>query len=248
MHAKRERWLAVAVVGGVLVLSMVGCGQRGQVGVPGAAAYEGLGELPEKLSENGTTIIVGDPKAPMTVHLYEDPRCPVVEEFEVYGGASVLRELTQLRGVKTEYTFASFRDDRMGGDGSKRAVNALRAALDAGKFAEYHDVLFQHQPQAEADGYTTDYLLELAGKVDGLRSPAFDSAVKTMKYRAFVTRSEETYEKADGPDALGPGTPTAVINGRQVPEAIYWVLFDKQEFTRLLVEIEHDPRQWQIGL
>ncbi|WP_351234293.1 thioredoxin domain-containing protein [Streptomyces sp. NPDC002133] len=227
---------------------MTGCGQAGQVEVPGAAAYAGIEELPEKLSENGTTIIVGDPKAPMTVHLYEDPRCPVVEEFEAYGGASVLRELTELGRVKTEYTFASFRDDRMGGGGSKRAVNALRAALEAGKFAEYHDVLFQHQPEAEVDGYTTEYLLELAGKVDGLRSPAFDTAVKTMKYRAFVTQSEETYENADGPDPLGPGTPTAVINGRQVPETLYWVLFDRQEFTRLLVEIEHDPGQWQIGL
>ncbi|WP_420716615.1 thioredoxin domain-containing protein [Streptomyces sp. H27-H1] len=83
------------------------------------------------------TIVVGDPAAATTVQLYEDPRCPVVEEFEATG-APALREMTLRRKTKTEYTLASFRDDRVGGDGSKRAVDALRAALDAGKFTEYH--------------------------------------------------------------------------------------------------------------
>ncbi|WP_351234443.1 hypothetical protein [Streptomyces sp. NPDC002133] len=109
-------------------------------------------------------------------------------------------------------------------------------------------MLLRHQPEAEVDGYTTAYLLKLAGKVDGLRSPAFDAAVETMKYRDFVTRSEKAYELADGPDATGPGTPTAVINGTQVPPMMFDVLFDNQEFTRLLVKIEHDPQDlWETG-
>lgn len=101
-----------------------------------------------------------------------------------------MRKATLARDAVTEYTLGSFLDDRVGGSGSKKAVNALRAALEAGKFAEYHEVLYAHQPEEAVDGFTDAYLLELAGQVDGLRGPAFDSAVKSMKYRAFVTASE----------------------------------------------------------
>ncbi|WP_455356894.1 thioredoxin domain-containing protein [Streptomyces sp. SYSU K217416] len=240
------RRLAAAVVTGVLGLSLAGCGKAAVSSEP-VAAYAGLDELPEKLGADGTSITVGDPEAPVTVRLYEDPRCPVVEEFELTGGASVLRAMTERREVKTEYTFASFRDDRLGGSGSKRAVNALRAALEEDKFAEYHAVLFRHQPEGALDGYTTAFLLELAGKVEGLRSPAFDSAVTTMQYRTFVTESEKAYEQAGGEDPRGPGTPTAVINGKQLPEDSFWLLFDKPLFELLLTDIQRRPWEWASG-
>ncbi|WP_255311989.1 thioredoxin domain-containing protein [Streptomyces sp. PTY087I2] len=176
-------------------------------GTPAPPAYAGVEELPEELAADGTTIVVGDPAAATTVRLYEDPRCPFVEEFEATG-APALREMTLLREVKTEYTLASFRDDRVGGDGSKRAVNALRAALDAGKFTEYHAVIFENMTVNElAGGYTTASLLKLADQVEGLRSETFDSAVTTMKYKDFVTASQKTYETAGGDDPRGPGTP-----------------------------------------
>jgi protein-disulfide isomerase len=155
--------------------------------------------------------------------------------------------MTLSREVKTEYTLASFRDDRLGGDGSKRAVNALRAALDAGKFTEYHAVLIQHQTEAElAGGYTTGYLLELADQVPGLRSKTFDSAVTKMKYRTFVTRSQKVYEKANGSadDPLGPGTPTVVINGKRIPEEEAGVIFEKEWFEDLLEGIQYQPLMW----
>jgi hypothetical protein len=177
-------------------LSLTGCGERGAP--QSHAAYAALEELPEKLNADGTTFTAGDPDAPITVHLYEDPRCPFCEEFELTGGGPALRAMTEQRKVKTEYTLASFLDDRMGGSASKKAVNALRAALEEGKFAEYHAVLYKHQPDEAVDGYTDAFLPELAGKVEGLRSPAFDSAVRTMKYRSFVTESEEAYGAPEG--------------------------------------------------
>ncbi|WP_326586726.1 thioredoxin domain-containing protein [Streptomyces sp. NBC_01294] len=179
-------------------------------------------------------VVVGDPAAATTVRLYEDPRCPVVEEFEATG-APALREMTLRREAKTEYTLASFRDDRVGGDGSKRAVNALRAALDAGKFTEYHAVLFENMAENElAGGYTTASLLELADQVEGLRSDTFDSAVATMKHKDFVTASEKTYEAAGGDDPRGPGTPTVAINGTQIKGGLYDWLFEKETFHLLL--------------
>ncbi|MET9438069.1 thioredoxin domain-containing protein [Streptomyces sp. NPDC006551] len=227
---------------------MTGCAPRERstddsgAGAPLPAAYTGVEELPEELASDGTTIVVGDPAAATTVRLYEDPRCPVVEEFEATG-APALREMTLRREAKTEYTLASFRDDRVGGDGSKRAVNALRAALDAGKFTEYHAVLFENMAENElAGGYTTASLPELAGHVERLRSETFDSAVATMKYKDFVTASQKTYEAAGGDDPRGPGTPTVAINGAQITGGLYDWLFEKESFDQLLDSAHDEPQ------
>ncbi|WP_237518585.1 thioredoxin domain-containing protein, partial [Streptomyces sp. SID5910] len=58
---------------------MAGCGQQAAKAAPDFAGAE---ELPEKLGKDGATVLVGDPDASTTVQLYEDPRCPVCEEFE----------------------------------------------------------------------------------------------------------------------------------------------------------------------
>ncbi|AWZ08687.1 MULTISPECIES: thioredoxin domain-containing protein [unclassified Streptomyces] len=235
------RGLAVAsAVAAIAVVLTAGCAQTAQstdaksASTPRPVSYAAVGELPETLAADGTTIVVGDPAAATTVRLYEDPRCPYVDEFEA-GGAPVLRAMTLRREAKTEYTFASFRDDRVGGDGSKRAVNALRAALDAGLFTEYHTVLMENMAKSErAGGYTTNSLLYLADQVPSLRSEAFDSAVATMKYNDFVMASEKAYEAAGGDDPRGPGTPTVVINGTQITGARYAWLFEERSFGQLL--------------
>ncbi|MER7211289.1 thioredoxin domain-containing protein [Streptosporangium sp. NPDC000239] len=194
-----------------------------------------MSEVPQKLEKDGTTVSIGDPNATVTVHLYEDPRCPVCEEFELTGGGPVLRNWVLQRKAKAEYTLASFLDDRLGGNGSKRAVNALRAALEVGKFAEYHAVLYAHQPDELNDGFTEARLLELASLVDGLRSPSFDTAVKGMRHQDFITRSQQQYQQAGTYEGRpGPGTPAVDINGRRVPDEDFEAIFDEEGFASLL--------------
>ncbi len=190
-------WRAVlSVCCAVLVMSgAAACGDAAEAGKDEPGARPAAGPLTETLDADGTTIHVGRKLAAGTMHVYEDPRCPVCKEFEDSGGARVLRENTENGFVRTDYTLASFLDDRLGGGGSKRAVNALRAALEEGHFAAYHDVLYAHQPEESVDGFTTERLLALASKVKGLRGPAFDKAVRTMRYADFVAASEAAYER-----------------------------------------------------
>ena len=217
MRAARAMTALAAVM--LLGLSVTACGSRANE-VEGPM-YASRDDLPERLAPDGTTTVVGDRKA-MPVRLYEDMRCPVCEEFEVRGASSDLLEMTLRRQVRTEYVLASFLDDRVGGSGSKKAANALRAALEEGKFVEYHALLFENQPEEVVDGYTDTFLLDMASLVDGLRGPAFDSAVREMKYADFVTASEQAYEKAGN-----RGTPSMDINGRPLPEHQSGVLFEK---------------------
>ena len=241
--AASRRTTAVAVAGmAVLGMSLVaGCGQS--YGDP--EPYDTLAQVPEKLAVSGTTITVGDPTAEVTVHMYEDMRCPVCEEFETTGAGPELQKAVLRREVKAEYTLASFLDDKLGGSGSKKAANALRAALDVGRFAEYHEVLYANQPEEAVDGFTDARLLQLAAQVDGLRTPAFESALKTMKYRSFVTASEHAYEAVGTEPGKGPGTPTAVINDVRVPEEISGVLYEGKLFGELLQAIRDRPGEWQ---
>lgn len=248
--------LVTAVVVGVIGTAAVGCGASLQARRPAAAersavsgvteqpqaaepaGYAGLDEVPERLAPDGTTIVVGDPQAKITVHLFEDARCPVCQEFEVDGAGPTLTEWTVRRGVKVEYTMASFLDGRLGGHGSRKAVNALRAALEEGKFAEYHAVLYRYQPPEEEDGFTDARLLELAGRVEGLRTPAFEAAVRTMKYQDFVDASEKVFARAGHYNGHeGPGTPTAEINGMRVPAEYNGLLFDKRIMNDVLTRV-----------
>ncbi|WUC97559.1 DsbA family protein [Streptomyces sp. NBC_00525] len=245
---KIRRPLSAAVVAGLVGVGAACApgGDRTGEDDPVAArtvTYQSPEDLPERRSADGTTIEVGNPEAGSTVQVYEDPRCPVVEEFE-QTGATALHGLLLEGKVKAKYTFASFKDDRLGGDGSKRAVNALRAALEKGMFVEYHAVLFANQVAVESSGgFTTARLLKLAGEVPGLRDDAFDQAVKTMKYRSFVIASQRAYEHT-GDDPIGPGTPTVIVNGHNIDGGLFAVNFDAKLFGLLVRDLHARPGAW----
>ncbi|MFF4652357.1 DsbA family protein [Streptomyces sp. NPDC001380] len=183
----------------------------------------------ERVEADGATITVGAPFAPLTVRLYEDPRCPYCGQFERTGGGPQLAAMLKDGRVRVQYVMASFLDGRLGGEGSHRAVNALRAAAERGRFAEYHALLYAHQPEESEDGFTDAYLLELAGQVDGLRSPSFDAEVKGMRHRGFVAAAQAAYEEAGA-----PGTPTMEIAGARLPDAVRGALYDRDTFARLM--------------
>ena len=239
------RRLTAAVLTGVLGAALVSCGSRHPIAADGDGQqakgktdYPRLADAPEQVESDGTTILVGDPKAPVTVRLYEDPRCPYCREFETTGGGPVLTKWVLRHKVKVEYTMASFLDPRLGGNGSKKAVNALRAAVASGKFAEYHAVLYQNQPSEEVDGFTNARLLELAGKVAGLRSPSFDTAVTSMKYQDFVDSAEKVFAAAGHYNGHeGPGTPTAEIDGYRIPVEYSGLLYKPDLFDQYLTKV-----------
>lgn len=185
-----------------------------------------LAELHARV-EGDDVIVVGDAKAPHTVKVYEDPRCPYCKKFE-QGGAGALTGPVQDGDVKVEYVIASFLDENLNGHGSVKAANALRASVAAGKFPVYHSAVFANQPADETtDAFTDDFLLKIAGTVGGLRSSAFDGAVRDMEYRDFVDAAMKKF-RADGIE----GTPTVYVDGEKVtPEK---AMYDEDAFGKVL--------------
>ncbi|MEG8276053.1 DsbA family protein [Streptomyces sp. AHA2] len=161
--------------------------------------------------KDGLAIQVGKDGAKSTLTVWEDFRCPACKSFEtVY--RPVIHELTGAGRLKVEYHLVTLIDGNMRGTGSRNAANAAACAQDAGKFAAYHDVLFDNQPQEVDDAYADNgKLIELAGKVDGLDTPAFRKCVEDGTHNSWVAKSHQAFDKGGF-----SGTPTVLLDGRNI--------------------------------
>ncbi|MGW2820692.1 thioredoxin domain-containing protein [Streptomyces sp. NPDC001443] len=164
--------------------------------------------------KDGTVITYGKAGAPVTVSVYEDMRCPYCAGFERDLGAT-LTSLADSGKVKVEFHMATFLDKRLEGKGSRTALGALGAALNESPalFKQFHTALYAAQPREE----TTDTfgssaeLLKIADKVPGLRTHAFNKAVKEGTYLAWADKVGETFYDSDV-----TGTPAVKADGRDI--------------------------------
>lgn len=206
--------LVVALAAGVgVALSETGGSGKKDTAVAAAATERPLKVPAAATGAGGTVVVYGDANAKNTLSIYEDPRCPYCAMFEQADAATV-RKLADEGRFKVEYHFGTFLDGNLGGSGSKRALNALGAAAEQGqaKFADFHKVLYDNHPDERDDAYaSTDHLLELAGKVDGLRTPAFDKAVRDLTYMPWVKQVSDAFDKSGV-----QGTPTVLLNGKKI--------------------------------
>lgn len=211
---KRRRTLVVsAAVVGVLGLVAVAGLVVAQAGKDKADSAGGPVSAPSGLTgKDDLAIPVGATDAPSTLTVWEDFRCPACAQFE-NGFRSTIQELEKAGELKVDYHLATIIDGNMGGSGSLRAANAAACAQDAGKFAPYHDVLYQNQPAETDDAFAKNsHLLELAGKVDGLESaPGFRECVDDGKHDDWVNKSAEAFRTGGF-----SGTPTVLLNGQSV--------------------------------
>ncbi|MGV9427727.1 DsbA family protein [Streptomyces sp. NPDC003656] len=161
--------------------------------------------------KDSLAIPVGKDGAQSTLTVWEDFRCPACQAFETRY-RPVLHELTDAGKLRVDYHLVRLIDGNLGGSGSLRAANAAACAQDAGKFRDYHDVLYANQPEESDDAFASDdKLIQLAGKVKGLDTPAFRSCVKDGTHNSWVNRSHKAFEAGK----FG-GTPTVLFDGKNI--------------------------------
>ena len=161
--------------------------------------------------KDSLAIPVGKDGARTTLTVWEDFRCPACQTFETTYRPT-LHELTDSGQLKVEYHLVRLIDGNLGGTGSLRAGNAAACAQDAGKFRDYHDVLYENQPQETDDAFSNNAkLIELAGKVSGLDTAAFRTCVNDGTHDSWVDKSNAAF-RAGG----FTGTPTVLLNGKNI--------------------------------
>ncbi|MFI7388779.1 DsbA family protein [Streptomyces sp. NPDC049813] len=208
---KRRRTLivgaaVVCVLGLAAVIGVVAANSGDDSsGSTSAAAPKGAA------GKDGLAIPVGKDSAKSTLTVWEDFRCPACKSFED-GFRSTIHELTDAGQLKAEYHTVTLIDSNMGGSGSLRAGNAAACAQDAGKFTEYHDVLYENQPKETEDTFSDNgKLIDLAGKVDGLVTDSFKSCVNDGKHDGWIAKSYKAFQ-----DAGHKGTPTVLLDGKNL--------------------------------
>ncbi|MEU9474987.1 thioredoxin domain-containing protein [Streptomyces sp. NPDC048191] len=161
--------------------------------------------------KDSLAIPVGKDNAKATLTVWEDVRCPACQAFEV-AYRPTLHELVDSGKLRIEYHLIRLIDGNLGGTGSLRGANAAACAQDAGKFRDYHDVLYANQPKESDDAYADNAkLIELAGKVGGLDTPAFQKCVKDGTHDSWVDKAHKAFQTS-GFDS----TPTVLLNGKDI--------------------------------
>src|SRR5690349_19107588 len=140
--AERRRrvtvWTSVGVVAVLLIAGLVGWGVV-------ARQDNSTASTPSAAVDEGTAFAVGS--GPVTVDIYEDFMCPICHEFEKQTGPTIAQMVTDKK-VTVRYHPVSILDRVSNGTKySTRAAGAAAAAAVDGKFLEYHNVLFDNQPE-----------------------------------------------------------------------------------------------------
>lgn len=225
---RRKRQMLTAGIAVVVIGAIVGIG----VGVKSSSADSSTAAFvaptgavidPEVNAQthtnDPTAILYGSADARVTMTVYEDVRCPFCDIFEV-GTNSVYKKYVDAGEIKIMFHEVKLIDvnDQSAGEeasGSRNGGSALACAQNAGLFDDYHDVLFDNQPEETTDPWSDpSALITLAKQVPGLDTPTFESCVKNVAYGGFVDQNWTDFNTLKF-----QGTPTVEIDGSALTDA-----------------------------
>jgi protein-disulfide isomerase len=210
---KRDQRILMAVIlGFVLVVVAAGIGFQAwrTSRSPSVAPSSSAPASPVTIT-NGQPIVLGPSQGTATITLYEDFHCPHCAEFEEQFGP-VITQAQQSGAARVELYPMAFIDD-----GSVAAANAMGCAAEAGFGQNYYLGLFANHTLQWSD----EQLIELAAKVGGSPTAAFQTCVTSKAHASWVSSIGAVAER-NGVTV----TPTMLINGEPVdlteltPEAL----------------------------
>lgn len=156
-----------------------------------------------------TALAYGPASAPHTLTIFEDFRCPYCKALET-GSASVYKDFAAAGSLRVLFHPVTLIDANDGGSGSLEAGSAAVCAAAAGKFDEYHDLLFAGQPSESQDSYSSAAtLIGLARQIPGLDTPTFESCVNAKTYQGLVQQNWKDFNTLKV-----AGTPTLMLDGK----------------------------------
>jgi protein-disulfide isomerase len=158
---------------------------------------------------DGYAVVVGAADAPLTMKFYEDPQCPVCQQFEAAVGPQVEQAIADGK-VKVEYHIVSFLDDRSPNAFSSRAANAMYAVADVAgpeAFAAFHQLVYDNQPPEGTEGPEDDQLVAWAVEA-GAEEDAVRPQIEDKVYEQFISNATDQMSQ-DGVN----GTPGVFIDG-----------------------------------
>lgn len=157
-------------------------------------------------------VILGDPKAPVTIVEFGDYQCPFCGRFFSQVEPRIREEY-----IKTGKAKMVYRDFAFLGPESQDAALASQCAAEQGKFWAYHDKLFETEiaDGVERNGNLSSVFLKSLASQLGLDVKKFDSCLDSKKYKDEIQKDYD-----DAVTAGVRGTPTTFINGKLASGAV----------------------------
>jgi protein-disulfide isomerase len=202
--------LAAVVIVAVLVLINSGGGKKGglQTGTKATATQVAVNQLLAGIPQSG--VVLGNPKAPVTMTYYGDYQCPVCQAFTVQGGFPQLVS-NDVRNGKVKVVYAAFCTATCNGPNPRVFPTQQVAGLAAGKqnkFWQYTELFYRQQGQENTNYVTEHYLQGLAKQIPSLNLTTWQTDRNDPSLTSQVN-SEQSKAKSLGVS----GTPTLVFQG-----------------------------------
>lgn len=156
-------------------------------------------------------VVLGDPKAPVTLVEFGDYQCPFCKRMFDQTEKQLREEYIETGKVKMVYR--DFPLDSIH-PYARSAAEAAECARDQEQYWTYHDALFDRQSEIP----TLDFAV-LAGEL-GLNTGKFKECYDSKKYAKEV---EKDYQ--DGLKAGVSGTPATFVNGKLISGAQPYSVF-----------------------
>lgn len=189
--------IGVVIVGAVL-LALLLLSQGNDAGAPIKTVETGT---PQELRDGRS---LGSADAPVKLLVFEDPQCPVCGRF-----TREIEPLLVASYVKDGTVQLTYKDMVFIGKESQDAAVGMRAAEQlAGKFWDFHDIVYENQDGENQGAFSRERLGQMAETI-GLDKAAFLALLDDPALIAAMN-AEVAEAQAQGINQ----TPTLVINGQ----------------------------------
>lgn len=167
---------------------------------------------------SGNNSVQGNESAKVTVVEFADFRCPFCKQWYTETGKNLMKDYIDTGKVKFAYRNYAFL-----GEASTLAANASACANEQSMFWNFHDYLFDQQPdEPDTSMYTVENLAQIAGTL-GMDPEQFTGCLSEKKYAKDVAK-----DLSDGQSVGVQGTPTIFVNGVAVVGAVPYAELKKE--------------------
>ncbi|MBX3312536.1 MAG: thioredoxin domain-containing protein [Microbacteriaceae bacterium] len=174
------------------------------------------------------TPITADPEGPVLLQVWVDYMCPWCGIFESTNRAQIA-EWVEKGAVKVVFYPVSILDTAS--QGSKYSTRAANAAVAVAtyspdQFWDFHNLLFEKQPDEATRGLSNDEIKDLAQLAKVENFDKISEAIDTLEFEYWISNQSKELNKYNPrimgddavvipgtTDAYFIGTPTVVING-----------------------------------
>ena len=216
-YARNRRMTVYGSTFGIVLLAVVLAIVVNQAMVPSAPPLAPTAAVSDTTggvaSADAMAIPIGEASAPVKLTVYEDFRCSACDSYEK-SYESAYKALVKAGTVELLIHPVDLIDNVDGGSGSLNAGNAAACAQNAGKFEDYHDILYANQPAESDDEFASaSTLISYAKQVSGLDTSSFEACVNSGKYDSWIKQNYRDLEQIDGNSTA---TPTLLANGTKL--------------------------------